>query len=170
MSPQTTGRKGSPEPKGSRPHIPGYGIPKTLKGLLPWSFVDERMRKSVNYWVCTAGADGQPHARPVWGVWVEGAICFGGHGVRWDRNLAANPAVTVHLESGDEVVILEGTAKRITDPKDPMVGRFAQASKAKYKMGGGVPFWILRPRVAFAWTTSKKFKDATRWRLDVSPE
>ena len=78
-------------------------------------------------------------------------------------NLAANPAVTVHLESGDEVVILEGTAKRIIDQKDPMVERCAEASKAKYQMGGGMPFWVLRPRVVFAWTTSKMFEDSTRW-------
>ena len=85
MSYQTAGRKQPSEPKASRPHVPGYGIPKTPKGMLPWSFVDERMRKSLNYWICTTCADGRPHARPVWGVWVDGAFCFGGHGVLWDR-------------------------------------------------------------------------------------
>ena len=157
--------KSASEPKADRPYVPGYGIPKHTKGMLPWSFVDERLTKAMNYWVCTAGKDGRPHARPVWGLWVNGAVCFGGHGVRWDRNLAENPEVTVHLESGDEVVILEGTAKRIADLNDPIMASAAKVSQEKYGMGGEGPFWMLRPRTVFGWTTSKRFQDATRWRF-----
>ncbi|MGH9861994.1 MAG: hypothetical protein ACRD35_01075 [Candidatus Acidiferrales bacterium] len=47
-------------PRASRPRFPrGYGIPKTAKGLLPWSFVDERMTRVGNYWVCTTRPDGR---------------------------------------------------------------------------------------------------------------
>ena len=35
-----------PEPKASRPYVEGYGIPKNMKGALPWSFVGERMANS----------------------------------------------------------------------------------------------------------------------------
>ena len=156
------------EPSGftrSRPYVPGYGIPKHTRGLLPWSFVDQRMSKAMNYWVCTLGANGTPHARPVWGVWVDNAICFGGHGVRWECNLAANPEVTVNLESSEEVVILEGAAQRVTNPDDPIVPLVKKASDAKYGMSGPPPFWSLRPRAVFAWTLKARFQDATRWRL-----
>lgn len=154
------------EPRASRPYVPGYGIPKDTKGLLPWSFAETRLTKAMNYWVCTAGKNGVPHARPVWGVWVDGTLCFGGHGVRWDRNLSENPEVSVHLESGDEVVILEGAVERITDMSTPFVKRSGDAADKKYKMGpGSDPFWALRPRRAFAWTLKSQFKDATRWHF-----
>ena len=35
---------------------------------------------------------------------------------RKGRNLAENPNVAVHPESGDDVVILEGVAEVVTDP------------------------------------------------------
>jgi hypothetical protein len=150
------------EPKPSRPYIPGYGIPKSVKGTLPWSHVGERMERSRNYWVGTAHPDGRPHTVAVWGVWVEGTLYFGGGpDTRWSRNLATNPQVAVHLESGDDVVILEGVVERITDPGHPMASRIDDAYEAKYQMRHGLPVWVLRPRVAFAWS---KFPDnTTRW-------
>jgi hypothetical protein len=92
-----------------RPDIPGYGIRPDGEGILPWSFVDERMANARNYWVATTRPDGRPHAMPLSGVWIDGSFCFGtGPGSRKARNLAENPHLVVHSESGDEVVILEG--------------------------------------------------------------
>ena len=159
------GRMLPTEPKASRPHVPGYGIPKNLKGILPWSFVCERMSKASNYWICTSSRDARPHAVPTWGVWVDDAVCFGGGTeTRWARNLAANPAVSVHLESGSEVVILEGTIRRVADPEDPLAVCVADAYEAKYKMRHPPPFWVLRPKMVLAW--SKFPKDATRWKME----
>lgn len=159
------------EPVASRPHVPGYGIPTDTKGVLPWSFADERLAKSTAYWVCTIGPDGKPHAVPIWGVWVDGAVCFGGSPeVRWARNLSANPRLSVHLESGDEAVILEGRVDRVTDPKHPLVARVISAYKSKYKMPHPPPFWVLRPRRVFGWTTKSRFQDATRWKLEGARE
>jgi general stress protein 26 len=60
---------------------------------------------------------GRPHATPVSGVWIEGGFYFGtGTGSRKARNLAKNQHLVVHLESGDEVVILEGVAEEVADP------------------------------------------------------
>lgn len=152
-------------PRASRPHVPGYGFPTSAKGMMEWSAVEARLTKAMNFWVCTAGKNGVPHARPVWAVWVDGALCFGGHGVRWEKNLAENPAVSVHLESGDDVVILEGEVQRITDMSLPFVKRSEEVAKKKYGMGGEGPFWALRPRRAFAWTLKTRFRDATRWHF-----
>lgn len=167
------GPRKAKDPKPSRPRIPEYGIPKTAKGMLPWSFVDERMAAASNYWVSTTRPDRRPHARPVDGVWVEGVLAFGGSPkVRWVRNLEANPHVSVHLGSDEEVVILEGRAERVLDAAHPLTPRVLQASQKKYPQyypGEGPPpfrpFWMLRPEIAFAWTLSGFPKSATRFVL-----
>lgn len=169
-----TRKKKKTEPKPSRPRIPKeYGIPKTAKGMLPWSFVDRRMASAKNYWLSTTRPDGIPHARPVDGVWMDGVLSFGGGDrTRWIRNLEANPHASVHLEQADEVVILEGKAEKVVDPNHPLADRVLEASRRKYPEyypGTGKlpfrPFWIFRARVAFAWTLKGFPKSATRFQL-----
>ena len=55
-----------------------YGAPGGPVSLLPWSYVEERVRVASNYWITTVGPNARPHARPVDGVWIDGALCFGG--------------------------------------------------------------------------------------------
>ncbi len=73
-----------------------------------------------NYWVCTTRADGRPHAMPVWGLWLDDAVLFSTdpESVK-ARNLAARPDVVVHLESGDDVVVVDGRAERLTGSELP---------------------------------------------------
>lgn len=155
---------GHAEPRASRPYIEGYGIPKSNKGMLPWSHVSERMANARNYWVGTTRPDGRPHTAPVWGVWVDETFYHGGgpH-TRKARNLTENPAIVIHLESGDNVVIIEGAAEKLTQENaDPaLLERIDDAYEAKYGMRHGTPIWALRPRVAFAWTEYPR--TATRW-------
>ncbi len=67
------------EPKAGRPRIPReYGVTSDKKGLLPWSHVNERMTKAMQYWVCTVSPEGRPHATPVDGLWLDGRLYFGG--------------------------------------------------------------------------------------------
>src|SRR5262249_10010827 len=135
----------------------GYGAPGGPETLLPWRYVEERLRAAANYWVTTVGPDARPHARPVDGVWVEGALCFGGAPpTRWGRNLMANPAMSVNLSSEAEAIILEGTAEVVTDPAHPLAPPSLAASREKYPQyySAGAPFrpfWTLRPTRAFAW-------------------
>src|SRR5437660_10815397 len=98
------------------PQVPAlYGI-KPRKEYLPWSHARERLTGSRNYWICTVRPDGRPHSIPVWGFWLDDALYFGtSKTTRKARNLAHNPAVSVHLESGDDVIILEGTAVEVSD-------------------------------------------------------
>ncbi|MEW5961590.1 MAG: pyridoxamine 5'-phosphate oxidase family protein [Chloroflexota bacterium] len=153
------------QPEPDRPYVPEYGIPTSLEGTLPWSHVSERLEQSRNYWVGTTSPAGQPHVVPVWGVWLKGILYFGGgpH-TRWSRHLAANPQVAVHLESGDDVVILEGTVERLTNPDHPLLAQVDDAYEAKYRLRHGPPIWVLRPQVAFAWNDFPR--NATRWRFD----
>jgi len=148
-----------------------YGAPGDAGALLPWSYVEERVRVASNYWITTVGPNARPHARPVDGVWVDSALCFGGSPeTRWVRNLAANPSVSVHLSSEAEAIILEGTAECITDPTDPLAAPSLAASREKYPQyfSGNVPFrpfWALRPTTAFAWRLQGFPRGATRWRF-----
>jgi nitroimidazol reductase NimA-like FMN-containing flavoprotein (pyridoxamine 5'-phosphate oxidase superfamily) len=175
MTAKSVPREAATQETATRPRFPKqYGIPKDPKGMLPWSFVEERMAKARNYWLSTTRPDGTPHARPVDGVWVDSALCFGGSPeTRWVRNLQKNPALSVHLGSETEVIILEGKAEFISDAKHALVQTLLEASRAKYpeyypgtKPLPFRPFWMLRPRVVFAWTLAQFPQSATRWVLD----
>jgi general stress protein 26 len=100
-------------------------------GLLPWSRASKRLAASRNYWVHTARSDGRPHVKPVWGLWFEGRFYFGTSPKSVSGlNMSKNPSVVVHLESGDDVVILEGTTEAVSDPI--LLSRLDEAYRAKY--------------------------------------
>lgn len=142
------------QPRVDRPFIahPEYGIPDHREGLIEWSWVVERLASERNYWVATVTAQGAPMARPVWGVVVDETICFGGGPkTKWSRNLERDPRVSLHLESGTEVVIAEGSADRLTEAADPRLNAIDDAYEAKYEMRHGPPIWMLRPDVVLAW-------------------
>lgn len=151
-----------------------YGTPGGPDTLLPWSYVEERLRAAANYWIATVGPGDRPHTRPVDGVWVDGALCFGGSPkTRWVRNLQANSAMSVHLSSEAEAIILEGDAELVTDASHPLAAPSMAASRLKYPQyySGDQPafrpFWTLRPRTALAWTLEGFPRGATRWRFET---
>jgi hypothetical protein len=165
---------GAAGPRASRLRLPAeYGLPKHAKDLLPWSYVGERMSAATHYWVCTVGPGGQPHATPVDGLWLDDRLYFGGSPqTRRNRNLAANPATCIHLESGSDVLILRGET-RLFIPEHPLALRLAEASAWKYGYApkpedyeAGVH--VFRPRVVIAW--KHPLKEATRWELPQDAE
>lgn len=157
------------EPVASPLNAPaGYSFPKDAAGLLSWSHAERRLEQAHCYWLATTSPAGRPHVTPLWGVWVEGAFYCDGHPqTRWARNIATNPAVCVHLESGDDVVILEGLAEDVAT--DETLGqRIIAAWMAKYgrlapdPMGSGM--FRLRPRVARGWS-HESLQDGARWQF-----
>ena len=84
---------------------------------LSWPEVAARLAAARTYWLCTTAPSGAPHAAPVWGV-VTGQVLYLYSERRTvkARNLAADPRVVVHLESGEDVVIVRGTAKDLGTP------------------------------------------------------
>jgi hypothetical protein len=152
-------------PKPTRPHMPGYGLPKGTKGLLAWDWAERRLGRSHNYWIITTKPDGTPHAMIVWGIWVDGRFYFStGRESRKARNLASNPSCIVCTEKANEAAIVEGTAVEISDAET--IARLGVPYHRKYKpwklepsMGG---IFEVRPRIVFGmW--EKSFKSATRW-------
>lgn len=166
------------EPKRDRPEMPdGYGVPEDDATLLPWSWVVERLENARNYWFSTTRPDGRPHAMPAWAVWLDGVLYFeGSPETRRARNVATNPAIAIHLENGDQVVILEGQAHAAGKPERALAERLAAAFTAKYAAShdyrpapdqwdnGGL--WTVRPRLVLAWSDFPK--TVTRWRFPES--
>jgi hypothetical protein len=154
------------EPKASRPHIPGYGIAESSEGLLPWSWAEERLVASHNYWVAVMRAGGGPHLTPVWGVWHEGALWWStGGGVKM-RALAADPRCVISTESAEEAVIVEGEASR--DGDRAVLREVIRSYNEKYNWNFEPEqegFYIVRPRVVFGFIEhANQFgRTATRW-------
>jgi PPOX class probable F420-dependent enzyme len=151
------------EPVASRPGFPGYGISEEPEGMLAWGWALERLTTARNYWIVTARRDGHPHAAPVWGLWTGDAVLFStSPSSRKGRNLARDPRVVVHLESGDEVVILEGEAERVVLDE---AGADAYEAKYAYRPEPGSDgLWLaVPPRVAYAWLESDYPRTATRF-------
>jgi general stress protein 26 len=159
-----------PEP--SRPTMPkSYGVPTDLgvDAWPSWPRISEMLANARNYWISTTRPNKRPHAMPVWGLWLGEAFYFRtSRDSKKGRNLATNPWIVVHLESGDDAVILEGTVEEVTDPL--VLGLFKKAYESKYQWGVDLsdPHRVtygLKPRVAFTWL-EKDFPDtATRWRF-----
>ena len=45
---------GGMDPTAARPHMPGYGMSDSDKGLLPFSWAEERLSEALRYWVVTS--------------------------------------------------------------------------------------------------------------------
>jgi hypothetical protein len=156
------------DPSATRPRFAeGYGISPDPDGMLPWSWASERLQAGRSFWVATTRPDGRPHAMPVWGVWLDGAVVFGAAPTsRKARNLARNPSAVVHLESGDEVVILEGEIEPVAPDE-----HVADAYHAKYDWRPEVDaddkggWYRLRPTIAYAWREHDYPRSATRFQF-----
>jgi pyridoxine/pyridoxamine 5'-phosphate oxidase len=167
-------KRQTPDPPGCTvglPHVPPLYRLKPRKQYLPFSHAERRLTKSRNYWICTSRPDGRPHSIPVWGFWIDGAVYFGtARSSRKAVNLAHNPAVSIHLDSGDDVVILEGTAVEVDLTDKATFKKLDAVSRTKYKMPMMVMpesvVYCVRPRVVLAWTESGFPHNATRWEFD----
>jgi len=143
-----------------RPQFPpGYvDNPKTF---LTWESVEQKLREAINYWLCSVRPNARPHSIPKWAVWVNGRIYFDGSPeTRHARNIAQNPYVSVHLESGTEAVMMDGAARELR-PTRELAQAIAAAYTAKYKSFGYAPephqwdeggLFEIQPHTVLAWT------------------
>lgn len=160
------------EPKAGRPHMPGYGLPKGSKGLLPWKWALDRLKKSHNYWIVTVRPDGRPHVMLVWGLWMDGAFYFStGRQSRKAQNLTKNSRCAISTEDAAEAVVVEGIAREV--PEISVRRKFIDDYERKYKfdMSGfetdilnlKEPIYAVEPSVAFGLHEKKALNSATRW-------
>jgi nitroimidazol reductase NimA-like FMN-containing flavoprotein (pyridoxamine 5'-phosphate oxidase superfamily) len=160
-------------PRVDRPGIPpSYGASRASI-FVEWSHVEERLANDRVYWLAALGTDGRPRVRPIDGLYLDGVIYVGGSGeTRWVRDVGANPAVSLHLDGVDDVVLIEGDADVLTGMDSALAGRLATASNAKfpeygmtasfYRRNGAI---AIRLRKVIAWTDITR--DPTRFRFEA---
>ena len=95
----------------------------------------------------------------MWGVWLDDAVCFG-----TDRD----SEIAIHLESGDDVVIMYGIAEAPADGAVP--DAFVSAYDAKYSIkldtsDDATALLEFRPLKILARRESDFQNTATRWHL-----
>jgi Pyridoxamine 5'-phosphate oxidase len=158
----------NPEPASSRPRMFGGHLEPVR---LPWKWAEAQLGAARTYWIATTRADGRPHTRPVWGIWLDAVLYLTIGSPLAEQNLARTPAATVHLESGAKVVILEGPAEAVTEPS--LLAQIIPAYEAKYQwkwLPDDRPY-AFRPQVGFGWLSEDDGLDggsvfrgtATRW-------
>jgi Pyridoxamine 5'-phosphate oxidase len=140
---------------------------------MTWTEVADRLAEARTYWLSSTTPCGAPHAAPVWGV-VTGQTLYlySERSTVKARNLAADPRVVVHLESGEDVLIVRGVAEDLGPPA--MVPSVVTALAAKYTRPQDQPYlpdhdpdfdvvWAIRPRSALAWQLDDYAGSQRRW-------
>ena len=110
---------------------------------------------------------------PVWGVWRDGSLWFDtAQNSQKGRNMAAQPYVVAHLESADDVAILEGEVEIVRDPAvaDPVLAEYADkfamdAQDAGFDLASetGGALYRLKPKVVHAWLEGAFEQTQSRW-------
>jgi nitroimidazol reductase NimA-like FMN-containing flavoprotein (pyridoxamine 5'-phosphate oxidase superfamily) len=160
------------EPVVGRPWMPGYGMrgPSEGTGLLPWSWAEDRLAASHDYWAASVWPDGRPHVMPVWGIWQNSALWFSSGGrSRKARNLKANAYCTLTTDNAREPVVLQGTAELITDLD--RLRQFLDATNRKYSTEYTMELmdpeknacFRVRPAWVFGLATDDFTGSPTRW-------
>ena len=158
--------------------MPGYGTLAATEGsgLLPWSWAEERLARSRNYWLATVTPSGAPHLMPVWAVWQEGGLWFSSaNGSRKARNLAGESRCTLSTDDPLEPVVVAGRAGRIRDRA--ALEWMLAAENAKYGTDYGMEMldpalnsaFVLRPEWAFALDTKDFVGSPTRFTFGSEP-
>jgi general stress protein 26 len=147
------------EPIAARPYMPGYGtLPADQgTGLLPWSWAEERLLRSHDFWLATVTPEGAPHLMPVWAIWSEARLWFSSaNGSRKARNLSRESRCSVSTDDALQPVVMHGRAERVTSTD--LLTEMLAAENAKYGTDYGMDMvdpasnsvFALRPEWVFA--------------------
>ena len=134
----------------------------------PLDEVFRRIDEARSWWIVSVRPDGRPHAAPVWGLARELRPIFSsGPEATKSRNLEANPGIVLHLESGDQVVIVEGRVEVIG--YDDLPEGYDDAYNTKYDVeidftDPGFRFFEVIPTKVMAWDEGDFVATAARWR------
>lgn len=156
-----------------RPKLPKGYVDHPISEV-SWDYVEKRLTDSINYWLCTVRPNGVPHVVPRWGAFLDGKFYYDGSPeTRHARNLETNPHVSLHLESGNDVVIMEGISAPASKPDPQLAQRLSAAYTLKYESDGYAPkpdqwdeggLYIFTPRQCIAWT--KFFENPTKFLFE----
>ena len=87
-----------------------------MSGHIPFRKIDIWLQGYRSIWLSTTRPDGRPHAAPVW-YWWDGRYLYFATGEKTQKakNLAHQNWVVFQAGDGDDVIILQGCAERITN-------------------------------------------------------
>ncbi|HZB42175.1 MAG TPA: hypothetical protein VE487_14480 [Ilumatobacter sp.] len=126
-----------------------FGAPST-NSQLAWSWVEQQLSEAETYWVDVVGAGPRPHARPVWGVWLDDQLhlSIGTPAIR--RAATPGTGAAVHLPDGLDVVIVEGEIAGPTRRAE-VVGAYDEKYDWTYDLEQYGPFTTIAPGNVLAW-------------------
>jgi PPOX class probable F420-dependent enzyme len=140
---------------------------------LSWAEVAARLAPARTYWLCTTMPSGAPHAAPLWGVVTGGTLyLYSERRTVKARNLAADPRVVLHLESGEDVLIVRGTAEDLGAPAQlievvaALAAKYTGENDQQYLPDADPAFdvvYAVRPQSAMMWRLADYEESQRRW-------
>ena len=144
-----------------------YGQPSELPPLA-WSWVEAELARAGSYWVTARGAR-HPHPRPVWGVWGQGQLHLSIGSPVVSRLLDDDAAVSVHLSSDVDVVIVEGHVAGFAE-SSALYEAYNDKYDWDYTIEEYGPMTTVTPGKVLAWRSTgwagrDGFQQTGRWRF-----
>jgi hypothetical protein len=149
-----------------------FGTPSD-SAALAWSWVDVRLTEAETYWIDVAGSGQRPHARPVWGVWRDERLHLSIGTPALRRAAVPGTGASVHLESGIDVVILEGHVVGPVSSPD-VIAAYDEKYDWQYDVGQYGPLTTVAPVHVLAWRAAGRagrdgFRHTGRWTWTEPP-
>jgi hypothetical protein len=142
---------------------------------LDWSWVDAALAAAPTYWVVVpAGGDSRhPHPRPVWGVWLAERLHLSIGSPAIARAATPGVPVSVHLDSGIDVVIVEGAVAGPTEAAD-VIAAYDRKYDWTYALDEYGPLTTVGPVRVLAWRSGgfagrDGFLQSGRWASTDDP-
>lgn len=144
-------------PYRQRPRLPAeWHVPEDPKKWVTWAQASKKLRDEEVYWISTSSLTGKPHAAPVWGIWKNDRFYFetDPSSVK-GKNLAENPRAVVHVQDGQDTVIVEGVCA--AEKRRKVLSSLRSGYLRKYDYG---PDWSgessqtvfqVKPKIVHAW-------------------
>jgi nitroimidazol reductase NimA-like FMN-containing flavoprotein (pyridoxamine 5'-phosphate oxidase superfamily) len=156
-------------PRRVRPKFPEkWHVPNDPKLWITWEHANDKLARETVYWVSTASHLGRPHAAPVWGIWKQNRFYFETalNSVK-GRNLSSNQSVVVHVQDGNDTVILEGTTRR--EKRTETLNQLRKDYLRKYQY---TPDWsneqeqivfMVEPKIIHAWKAPRMHRSLVKF-------
>jgi len=165
------------EPHATRPPFPDlepYGPQRSRASepLRPWAESRERLIAADLYWMTATRRDGRPHAVPIGGAWSVDRLWFNSApSTVLSRILRRNPRALMHLESGEDVLIVEGEASLVGGQDVPDVVVTTYRTKYGGDWDPHAPhdpwlWFVLIPRSAMTWSYEDMRNTAVRYDFE----
>lgn len=102
---------------GAEEGLPPVDWTDTVARLEAGSAPDPDAHNARTTWLATVNEDGSPHVTAVGALWLDGTFWFQtGASTRKHHNVVRNPRCSIAVSIQGADVVVEGDARRVTDP------------------------------------------------------